>query len=540
MVNHHASIDNDKCIVCGKCVEVCPSDAQHYRNDEKAVIKLLASDKKVYLSLAPSFISEIGMPEHEFLSKLTQLGFTGISETALGAQLVTYHQRESLSRLNKTQFSTACPTFVHTILKYFPELKKHLSQQLSPLLSHCKMLRKLYGEDIAIVFAGPCIAKKLEAQSHPELLDIAITFEELLNILNKKQTSINIKHNVGFIPCQSNGGAIYPLDGGMNETITNLVSNSVTNTSFFNYSGINEIISIIKTEDFDNKSVFCEFLACKGGCINGSGLSDHKHIISRREKISNYFKSLPKYSETSFIDKYDVHINENYVFCKPVEVTYHSQEELNNVYLKLGKYKKEDFLNCGGCGYNSCEEFAHAYLDNQSESSMCVSSMRKLASNKVKALMKEIPLGLSIIDKDLKIVECNNLFLQISVETDIEVTDELIQRVSGTSIDKFYNISKFINSVFTSKESMNKTIKLDDKILSVSLFIFGDNNLVGAIIQDITEPAMNKDLVISKAQKVIKNNLMTIQKIAFLLGETASETEITLNEIIQAYKSNKV
>ena len=64
-------------------------------------------------------------------------------------------------------------------------------------------------------------------------------------------------------------------------------------------------------------------------------------------------------------------------------------------------------------------------------------------------------------------------------------------------------------------------------------------HFTGLIIEDITKPSMKRDDIISKAQEVIKSNLLNVQKIAFLLGETASETEITLNEIVSAYKMNE-
>ena len=76
-------------------------------------------------------------------------------------------------------FSSACPTVVEYIRKYRPEFVKGLTPLLSPLLTHCKMLRSHYGQGIGIVFFGPCIAKKLEAESHPELLDVALTFDDL-------------------------------------------------------------------------------------------------------------------------------------------------------------------------------------------------------------------------------------------------------------------------------------------------------------------------------------------------------------------------
>ena len=49
------------------------------------------------------------------------------------------------------------------------------------------MLRAHYGDDIATVFIGPCIAKKKEAEEHPELLDVVLTFEDLEYWLTRRK-----------------------------------------------------------------------------------------------------------------------------------------------------------------------------------------------------------------------------------------------------------------------------------------------------------------------------------------------------------------
>ena len=64
--------------------------------------------------------------------------------------------------------------------------------------------------------------------------------------------------------------------------------------------------------------------------------------------------------------------------------------------------------------------------------------------------------------------------------------------------------------------------------------------MVGGILQDITEPAVRKAEVIRKAQEVIQRSLQTTQTIACLLGESAAETEITLNSIIESFSPAKL
>ena len=85
----HAMIIKDRCIYCGKCVHVCPNSAKKVRDDRERVKLAISSGRKVIVSLAPSYASEFHGMEDEFLSALRKLGFSGVSETAIGATLVS-------------------------------------------------------------------------------------------------------------------------------------------------------------------------------------------------------------------------------------------------------------------------------------------------------------------------------------------------------------------------------------------------------------------------------------------------------------------
>ena len=53
----HASIDSEGCVLCGKCVLVCPQNAKEIRNDIEVAKELLKGDAPVYVSIAPSFLA---------------------------------------------------------------------------------------------------------------------------------------------------------------------------------------------------------------------------------------------------------------------------------------------------------------------------------------------------------------------------------------------------------------------------------------------------------------------------------------------------
>ncbi|MBO7089027.1 MAG: 4Fe-4S dicluster domain-containing protein, partial [Lentisphaeria bacterium] len=86
----HASVMPELCIACGGCVEVCPVHAKKIRDDMTRARQLILGPDPVYVSLAPSWVSEFkGLPAKNMIAALKKLGFAGVGETAVGAQAVS-------------------------------------------------------------------------------------------------------------------------------------------------------------------------------------------------------------------------------------------------------------------------------------------------------------------------------------------------------------------------------------------------------------------------------------------------------------------
>ncbi len=533
IVNHSAQIDYSRCIACGTCVQVCPAGAQRVRNDVSRVRFLLQLKEKVILSLAPSFVAEFDDVKM-LLKKVKNAGFYAVSETAIGADIVSYFQKKYIEGKDSVVFSTACPVIVDYIQKYRPQYVQNLSPYLSPLLAHCLFLKEFYGQDIGIVFAGPCIAKKKESDLYPEYLDVALTFEELKELLEGVDTERD--EEIDFEPFKSTSGVVYPIEGGMIQTLNEYdgKDSSVVDSQYFTLSGLKEIMSLLDEENFENSSgIFCEFLACEGGCINGSALKEKGKIVSRKTKVVDYYKDMRKKHEEvktfspSMMNAIPLYTKR---FSDPVAREVFTQEEKMAVLNKIGIFSKEDMLDCGGCGYDTCEEFAEACLLGLAEYDMCVINMKRVAQNKLNMLIKLLPLGVVMIDSEKKIVESNAEFVEMFVG--IEATERVLKRIKGTSIDKFVNVDAVIKSTLQLGE-YKSLIKMKDKVFEVYSFLV-NKETVGMIFQDVTKTAVRRETVVKKAEEVIKKNLQVVQKIAFLLGENAAETEVILNSLVEA------
>ncbi|HNX96031.1 MAG TPA: [Fe-Fe] hydrogenase large subunit C-terminal domain-containing protein, partial [Holophaga sp.] len=138
-----AIVMQERCIACGACVAACPSGAKRVRDDIGLAAHLLETRANVIVSLAPSFVSEFeGIEPAQLIAALRRLGFSAVSETALGAQEVSARIAQELDAASGRIFiSTACPVAVDLICKFHPAWVDRLTPVYSPLLAHAGLIR---------------------------------------------------------------------------------------------------------------------------------------------------------------------------------------------------------------------------------------------------------------------------------------------------------------------------------------------------------------------------------------------------------------
>ncbi|GAB7086143.1 [Fe-Fe] hydrogenase large subunit C-terminal domain-containing protein [Marinifilum fragile] len=536
VVNNSAQILHNDCIYCGTCTQICPVNAKKVRDDVKRVKMMINRGDRIIVSIAPSFVTEFpNLKDDQFISALKELGFAEVSETALGAQEVSKHVASYVdSGENGVYISSACPSVVEMICKHYPEYKQNITPFLSPLLTHAKYLKEK-SPDSKVVFIGPCIAKKVESDEFPELLDASLTFTDLKNWFDEENLDPYLfpedKVNNKFIPGKAGRGILYPIDGGMIMGIKENVS--ATDAVYMTFSGIGNIKNVLSDLNKYGKTnkLFLELLACEGGCVNGPGTEKEYSTAIKRLEVINKLDS----DEVAVLNA-DFSIQRNFESILPIPKYEHSENSIKEALTMIGKYSDKDEINCGGCGYNSCREFAKAYLEDRSEPNMCVSYMRKIAQDKSSALLRKIPSGVVIVNDELKIIEANQSFAGILGE-EIEEVYQTIPGLVDADLKKIIPFHKlFASALTTGVDNLERDIKHENKILHVSIFSIHKHKIVGAIVRDMSQPYIQREEVVNRAKTVNRKNLETVQKIAYLLGENASETEEMLNSIVEFYK----
>lgn len=177
------------CINCGQCIVACPTGALYERDDTDDVFDALADpDKKVYICTAPSVRAQIGECfgyepgtdcEGKMVAALKRLGFDGVFDMNLTADLTIIEEANELaSRLTKDgalPLITSCsPGWIKYCEHYFPEMTENLSTCKSPQQMFGAIVKTYFAKkngidpkDIYFVSAIPCTAKKFEV-SRPD------------------------------------------------------------------------------------------------------------------------------------------------------------------------------------------------------------------------------------------------------------------------------------------------------------------------------------------------------------------------------------
>lgn len=379
IVDGQAEVVPERCIACGNCVRVCSQKAKQIKNSKPEVEKLLSGSSEVSAIIAPSFPAEFTEYDYKvFVAMVKKLGFDMVNEVGFGADLVAAAYKRLLSDASDDcrLIATTCPSIVAYIERYHPELVDNLAPVVSPMVAMARALKKIHGDDLKIVFVGPCIAKKGEAESCnlPDEVDEVLTFTELREMFTEKDISGENIEPCDFDPPHAGMGAIFPVGGGLFQTAD--IREDIVQGDVISVEGGSNFVDAFKEfETGDLQVKLLEVLACDG-CIMGPGISNAKPRFNRQSKVSQFVRQRLKSLDH---DKWQANIKklsnidlsrEFHSFDQRIKIPVNA--ELTKVMERMGKFSSEDELNCGACGYNTCREHAVAILKGLAENEMCL------------------------------------------------------------------------------------------------------------------------------------------------------------------------
>lgn len=529
-----AHIMVDHCINCGHCLEVCPQNAKTFASDMERVKGYLGQGMKVIISLAPSYLGVLDYEKPgQVVDALKRLGFYEVRETAEGAALVTKEYWKLLKEGKMENIiTTCCPSVNDLIEKYYPSLVPMMAPVVSPMIAHGRLIKDIYKEEeVKVVFLGPCIAKKEEAIGDERVsgaVDAILTFEEIVKWWQAEGIEVDKCENLPFGNPSPKVNQLYPVSGGIIQSIR--ASSVEDNYYKIHIDGLKACMELFQElEKGEILHSFFEVNVCEGGCIKGPA-SDKWQQSLIRAKMDVEDQAVYR-EEAEGIDGRRIDLAKTFR-DRHVEDRMPTDAEMQEVLHAMGKYTQADELNCGACGYPTCRAKAVAVYQKKAEISMCLPYAVAQAESMSNIVMDVTPNMILIVDKDMRIRECNKKaqkMLGVSRE-------EALERY----IFEFVDEKDIAEVLATKRQVFHKKLNLDSVGMTVKETIIYIDSLESVLVtyQDITKEEKAKEQhyhlkveTVEMAQKVIDKQMMVAQEIAGLLGETTAETKVTLSRL---------
>lgn len=530
-----AEVINDRCIGCGNCVQVCSQKAKQVMSSIEDVRALLAiPGKRVSACLAPSFPVEFSEYSPEvFLGMVRALGFELVNEVAFGADLVSeqYHDLvQQYSDSGKHFLATACAAAVEYVEHLAPHLTDSLAPIASPMLAMARYVHRMYGDDVGVVFIGPCIAKKAEAieLSHGQI-DAVLTFAELRDMFKAAGLNPETVEPSKFDPPLARLGGIYPVSGGLMQTAK--IDERLMSSDGAVVDGHNTFVDAIR--EFESGAIHAtlvEVMACNG-CIMGPAVSAKVPLYTRRAMIAEYVRSrMADFDADKWVEdmhRYpDLDLSQSYT-ADDRRMTTPTREEVNDILRNIGKLSSEDELNCGACGYDTCLEHAIAIHQGLAENEMCLpytidklkSSVTELADVNKRlehaqhalvqgeklASMGQLAAGIAHeVNNPLGVVLMYSHMLAEECDTNPEMKEDL--KVISDQADRCKRIVSGLLNFARQNRVLLQPTNLNNFVKSVLLGLHGHE---GIIVETVTPPPDTMAEIDSDQMLQVLTNLMS-------------------------------
>lgn len=533
--DNRVCIDFDKCILDGTCVNVCPQKAKKVKTSLPELKEALQNGEKVIASIAPSFYAYYDFDKTGcILSFLKSQGIFRVEQTSQFAKINAIKHYEYMKITKLPVISTACPVIVKLIENFYPDLINLLAPVDSPMVLHAKEIKENYPGS-KVVFIGPCLAKKNEAEENG--IEYALSFNELEEWMNDENFSFDKVTPEFFNDDYIYETSTYPLEGSL-LTLCG-ADKELSKDEMISLSGLEEIMEFLKylrgKSNVQYKMI--EMLACKNGCINGplkpSSYCDANYfeIEEKFNKEINMFEK--KDQKILNINKYP--LNRRFANHYEEEIV-PTEEQIRATLRSMEKYTKEDEINCGACGYKSCRDKAIAVIQGKAEKEMCIPYMKNRAEKFSRILLESNPNGVIILDDNLKITGVNDALLEMADKKADELINQNIS-VLFDDLEPFQNVLKNKKHVYEAIRAFN------NKKVKKIIFSIKDLGITIVFLVDITEADVHKQALekvkmetLEKAQAVLDKQMKVTHDVAVLLGESTAETEMLLGKLINLIK----
>ena len=274
---------------------------------------------------------------------------------------------------------------------------------------------------------------------------------------------------------------------------------------------------------------FIEMSICSGSCIGGPVTAKHHHTPVRD------YMAVAEFAGTSDFDVPQPEVSVMKQPFTPIDRSTRepSDYEIMQILREMGKYKPSDELNCGSCGYDTCRAKAVAIYQGKAEISMCLPFLMEKAEGFSDAIVKNSPNALVVVNDLLEVQQLNDAALRLlNIRFASDVLGDQVVRILDPKV--FLDVKRTKRGVYNKRTYLAEYQRyVDETIVPAE-----DGRMIICIMHDVTaeeEQRQRKEEIshqtVEVADKVVERQMLIVQEIASLLGETTAETKIALSKL---------
>lgn len=528
----YVSLKPELCLGCGHCIEACEHDARHGIDDTQAFFKALQNKEKLVAIVAPAVAANFKGLDLELNTYLKSIGVKAVFDVGFGAELTTKSYVEHIKTNPKLVIAQPCPALVTWVELYHPELLPYLSPADSPMAHTVRMIKEFYPEysSCKVAVISPCFAKRREFDENG-LGDYVVTMKSLSKYFEENGINLSRYKKTEYDNPLAERGVLYSTPGGLMRTAERFVP------------GISKITR--KIEGFPNVYLYLDNLAkdikagktpayklidclnCEKGCNCGAGtvnqkmpLDELEGFVERRmeERVAKWNMDNPRKQKAALkkleatIDKYwkpgiynRKYENRNLIVQQKVKVP--TEEEIKEIFEKMGKHTKRDELNCQACGYRSCRQMAQAIYNGVNKLEHC----HHYVMDQMNLEFKE---------------ELNSKVKKVT-DKSIACTDESLQNI-GSLINTTNDMSKNVESSSAAVEEMLGNINSINSVITKNFVAVKE-------LEEATLSGKNSLEDVKRIVSEIESHSADLLQMSKMIDEIAKQTDLlSMNAAIEA------
>ena len=379
---HCSEIIVERCVACGACVNECGNSGFVVRDDLPQVRAILASGRPVVAVLASEHIAALyPATPAEVERALEALGFDAVETTVLGEEIVAAAYEQVHARVNTTlpRLRSTCPVVVGWVRRFYPQLVEALVPIVPPYVAQARLVKSLYPPGTAVVYVSPCWARKDEALQ-PQIadaVDVAIGFDELKTLLAEQSIPGPATHASGSARRPHAAKELSLTDGFPRRTLS---ERDMTDRDVVAVRGLIDLDRLLRgIMRGEIAPAVVDMLNCEG-CVDGPAVNRELSVFAKRNLVSAELERQPPpaVDSRSLLSALPTVELRRSFEPQPVRTRVPSADEVDRV-LVAGEFaSRDEVIDCGACGHDTCVEMAAAICLGDSSWEHCFPLQRKL------------------------------------------------------------------------------------------------------------------------------------------------------------------